>query len=56
MKLNTKQKRSIAYNGWVYMQCEIWNTKLDLITDVDWNGELEYTTEPHITYTPCYVQ
>jgi hypothetical protein len=19
------------------------------------NDELEYTTEPHITYTPCYV-
>ena len=43
-----------AYNGWVYMQCEIWNTELHLTTNVDQNDELEYTTETHITYTPCY--
>lgn len=48
--------KNIEHNGWVYMQCEIRTTELDLTTNVDQKDELEYTTEPHITYTPCYIQ
>ena len=47
---------TLAYNGWVYMQCEIRTTELHLTTNFDQNDKLDYVTEPHITYTPCYTQ
>lgn len=31
---------TLTHNGWVYMQCEIRNTKFDLTTNDDQNDEL----------------
>ena len=41
-------------NMCIYMQ-DPKGTKLDLTDELNQNDKLEYITEPHITYTPCYV-